>query len=54
MMLLEQLTEIEKSIQEMEKLMDELGIQSDREKLIQIILAKKQVMLSGQNKFRKN
>ena len=38
--LLEQLSELELKIQKIEALMDELGINEDREKIIRLILSK--------------
>lgn len=39
--LLEQLSEVEDKIRELEKVMDEFGIEVDREKLINALLAKR-------------
>lgn len=40
--LLEQLTDLEKKIQKIEVLMDKLGIQEDREKIIRMILSRRE------------
>jgi hypothetical protein len=46
--LLEQLTEVEEKIQAIEKLMEELGVDCDQEKLIRTLLARKYGLPSGQ------
>ncbi len=46
--LLEQLSEVEEKIKELEKVMDEFGVEIDREKLIAALLAKRSVKSSGQ------
>lgn len=46
--LLEQLSEVEEKIKELERVMDEFGVEIDREKLIAAILAKRSTKPSGQ------
>lgn len=46
--LLEQLTEVEEKIQLIERLVDELNIDCDKEKLIRTLLARKYGVPSGQ------
>lgn len=46
--LLEQLSEVEKKIQQIERLISELDIDCDQEKLIRALLAKKYGVPSGQ------
>lgn len=46
--LLEQLTEVEEKIQAIEKLMEELGLDCDKERLIRTLLARKYGLPSGQ------
>ena len=46
--LLEQLSEVEEKIRLVERLMEELELECDREKLIRIILAKRYGLPSGQ------
>ena len=46
--LLEQLSDVEEKIQMIERLMDEMAIEYDRETLIQNLLAKKYNLPSGQ------
>jgi hypothetical protein len=46
--LLEQLSEVEEKIQAIEKLLEELGLDCDKEKLIRTLLARKYGLPSGQ------
>ena len=46
--LLEQLTEVEEKIQAIEKLLEEMGLDCDKEKLIRTLLARKYGLPSGQ------
>jgi hypothetical protein len=52
--LLEQLSEVEERIQQLERLMEELNIECDQEKLIRTLLSKKFNALPGQQKRNLN
>lgn len=46
--LLEQLSLVEEQIKELEKVIDQYGVEVDREKLIAVILARRSLQPSGQ------